>query len=245
MKFYPVYYFTLACPTIEATLKKIDEYVEKEDVIGIQIDMPSKDPYGETDMVKSMMAKCLKDYNENYDLYMDSILSVRSKHKNLQIHIVVYPDVVAEIGINKFVDFCKDVNAYTVRIAGTEVFPAYVDALKEAGLPVSDTINYFMPEEDIERCKNTTGIIHMRSKRKTEAPNRGLETWKDRIAYVRKKGVTARIFATADMKTADDLIAAKNGGADGVYVGNVLMNLWNDEKKLWPLLHEMQMTIEK
>lgn len=245
MKFYPVYYFTLACPTIETTLRKIDEYVERENIIGIQIDMPSKDPYGETDMVKAMMARCLSDYNENYDLYMESILSVRKKHENLQIHIVVYPDVVAAIGIEKFVKFCKNANAYTVRIAGTEVFPDYVSALNDAGLPVSDSINYFMPEEDIERCKSTTGIIHMRTRRKTEAPNRGLETWKDRIAYVRNKGVTARIFATADMKTAADLITAREGGADGVYVGNVLMNLWNDEEKLWSLLHEMQMTIEK
>ena len=119
----------------------------------------------------------------------------------------------------------------------------YIECLKERGLPVSDTINYFMPEEDIERCRTATGIIHMRTRRKTEAPNRGLETWKDRIAYVRDKGVTARIFATADMKTADDLVVAREGGADGVYVGNVLMNLWNDEPALWKLLAEMQSTI--
>ncbi len=243
MKFYPVYYFTLACPTIDRTLEKVDQYVAKAAVRGIQIDMPSADPYGETDMVKAMMAKCIADYNGNYDYYMDQIRSIRDKHKDLEIHVVVYPDVVATIGKEKFADFCKEIDAFTVRIAGTEVFPDYIECLKERGLPVSDTINYFMPEEDIERCRTATGIIHMRTRRKTEAPNRGLETWKDRIAYVRDKGVTARIFATADMKTADDLVVAREGGADGVYVGNVLMNLWNDEPALWKLLAEMQSTI--
>lgn len=243
MKFYPVYYFTLACPTIDKTLEKIDQYVQKANVRGIQIDMPSKDPYGETDMVKAMMAKCLQDYNENYDAYMDAIRSIRKKHPDLEIHVVVYPDVVETIGIEKFTDFCKEINAFTVRIAGTETFENFITYLNEHGVVTSDCINYAMPEEDIVRCRNTKGIIHMRTKRKTEAPNRGLETWKQRLDYVRGKGVTARVFATADMKTAQDLINAREAGADGVYVGNVLMNLWNDEEALWKLLREMQQTI--
>lgn len=243
MKFYPVYYFTLACPTIERTLEKIDQYVEKANVRGIQIDMPSGDPYGETDMVKAMMAKCISDYNGNYDAYMDAIRSIRKKHENLEIHVVVYPDVVERIGIEKFTEFCKEISAFTVRIAGTEVYEHYISYLDAHGVITSDCINYAMPEEDIKRCCNTKGIIHMRTKRKTEAPNRGLETWEQRLNYVREHGVTARIFATADMKTAQDLINARDAGADGVYVGNVLMNLWDDEEALWKLLGEMQDTI--
>lgn len=107
MKFYPVYYFTLACPTIDRTLEKVDQYVANAAVRGIQIDMPSADPYGETDMVKAMMSKCIADYNGNYDYYMDQIRSIRDKHKDLEIHVVVYPDVVAKIGKEKFADFCK------------------------------------------------------------------------------------------------------------------------------------------
>lgn len=245
MKFYPVYYFTLACPTIERTLEKVDQYAEKAGVNAIQIDMPSKDPYGETDLVKAMMAKCLADHNEQYDVFMDAIRSIRKKHPDMEIHIVVYPDVVDSIGLEKFTDFCKEINAFTVRIAGTETFPDVIDYLNAHGLVTSDCINYSMPEEDVIRCRDTKGIIHMRTKRKTEAPNRGLETWEQRLKYVRDHGVTARVFATADMKTAQDLINAREAGADGVYVGNVLMNLWDDEEALWKLLKEMQATIQE
>ncbi|MDD4012177.1 MAG: tryptophan synthase subunit alpha [Sphaerochaetaceae bacterium] len=245
MKFYPVYYFTLACPTIERTLEKIDQYVKKCNILGIQIDMPSRDPYGETDLVKAMMANCIEAYNGNYDLFMDRIRSIRAKHPSLEIHVVVYPDVVESIGIEKFTDFCKDIGAFTVRIAGTETFDEYISYLNSHRVITSDCINYSMPEEDIVRCQSVTGIIHMRTKRKTEAPNRGLETWKQRLEFVRSKGVKARVFATADMKTAQDLVNAREAGADGVYVGNVLMNLWDDEESLWKLLAQMQSTIVK
>lgn len=241
MKFYPVYYFTIACPTIEKTMEMIDSYVEKCHIRGIQIDMPSSDPYGETDMVKQRMAKALESCG-GYDTYMDAIRAVRKKHPTLELHIVVYPDVIDAIGIERFTVFCKEVEAFTVRIAGTETFQDYINYLDTHGIVTSDCINYAMPEEDIERCRATKGIIHMRTKRKTEAPNRGLETWEQRLRYVRDKGVTARIFATADMKTAEDLIAARDAGADGVYVGNVLMNLWDNEEALWKLLAEMEAT---
>ena len=240
MKFYPVYYFTMACPTIEKSLEMIDKYVEKCHIRGVQLDMPSTDPYGETDMVKARMAQGVANYT--YDDFMNAIREVRKKHPTLEIHIVVYPDVIDSIGIEKFTDFCKEINAFTVRIAGSETFVDYIKYLDDHGLVTSDYINYFMPEEDFERCQNTKGIIHIRTKRKTEAPNRGFETWAQRIPYIRSKGVTARLFATADMKTAEDLIAAREGGADGVYVGNVLMNLWDDEEKLFKLLSEMEAT---
>ena len=242
MKFYPVYYFTLACPTIERTLDMVDQYVEKCGVQGIQIDMPSGDPYGETDMVKAMMAKCLADHHGDYNVFMDAIRGIRAKHPGLEIHVVVYPDVVDAIGLEKFTEFCREINAFTVRIAGTDPCAESIRYLNGHGQITSDCIGYYMPEEDIERCRSARGIIHMRSRRKTDAPNRGLETWAQRIAYVRGRGVSARIFATADMKTAQDLAVAREAGADGAYVGNVLMNLWNDEEALWKLLHEMQAT---
>ena len=240
MKFYPVYYFTLACPTIERTLEKVAQYVEKAGVRGIQIDMPSRDPYGETDMVKAMMAKCLEDYGGNYDAYMDAIRGIRRKYADLEIHVVVYPDVVECIGIEKFTDFCKEINAFTVRIAGTEVFEEYISYLDDHGVVTSDCINYSMPDEDVNRCRNTKGIIHMRTKRKTEAPNRGFETWEQRIGYLRSRGVQAPIFAIADMKGAQDILRAKDGGADGVIVGNVLMQLWNDPAAFDAKLKEIQ-----
>lgn len=241
MKFYPVYYFTIACPTIEKTLEMVDRYVEKCHIRGIQIDMPSADPYGETDMVKKRMAEALEKYR-TYDVFMDAIREIRRRHPALEIHVVVYPDVIDSIGIEKFTEFCKEIDAFTVRIAGSVTYEDYINYMDDHGLTTSDNIHYSMPEEDIVRCRRTRGIIHMRTKRKTEAPNRGLETWEQRLQYVRGKGVTARVFATADMKTAADLLAAREGGADGVYVGNVLMNLWDNEEALWKLLAEMEAT---
>ena len=42
------------------------------------------------------------------------------------------------------------------------------------------------------------------------------------------------------MKGAEDILRAKNGGANGTIVGNVLMQLWDDEDAFEKKLKEIQ-----
>ena len=67
-----------------------------------QIDMPSKDPFSETDFVKELMKNSLID-DSSYDRYMDGIREIRRRHPQIDLHVVVYDDVVDSIGVEKFI----------------------------------------------------------------------------------------------------------------------------------------------
>ena len=71
MGFTVVYYVCIACPTIERTIEMVDRYVA-HGAKAFQIDMPSKDPFSETEFVKKMMKESLSA-NLTYDDYMNGI----------------------------------------------------------------------------------------------------------------------------------------------------------------------------
>lgn len=243
MSFKVIYYLSIACPTVEKTLEMYDQYVARG-ATSFQVDMPSSDPYGETDFIKKMMADALAAH-PNYDYYMDAFRKMRAMHPGIELSVVVYKDVMDAIGIEKFAEFCKEIDAFTVRLAGHDEREAYTKVLHEKGLKTVEAIDYYMSEAPIARAREATTFVTMRSKRKTEAPNPGLESWQDRVAHVRERGVTAPIFAVADMKTADNINAAKQGGASGTIVGNALMQLWDqDEAALWDKFAEFQSCVE-
>lgn len=242
MAFTVMYYISIACPTIERSLAMIDWYVA-QGADNFQIDMPSFDPYGETDFIKSMMENALKK-NSNYDDYMDAFRAIRAKHPGIKLSVVVYKDVIDKIGIETFTAFCNEIGAYSVRQAGTDDRAENTAYMQAHGIYTVEGIGYAMHDAHIEPLVGKNNIVVMRTRRKTEAPNPGFETWEKRIGYVRDKGVTAPIYAIADMRTASDLKAAKAGGADGVIVGNVLMRLWDDESALLEKFNELQSVAE-
>ena len=238
MAFRVIYYISLACPTVERSLEMIEKYIQAG-ANSFQIDMPSHDPYGETDFVKKCMHDALAAHGD-YDFYMDTFRELRRRHPQLEISIVVYKDVIDEIGIEKFTDFCNEIGMYSVRLAGNDDREAYTKYMRDHGLYTVEGVGYYMPEEHIQAVLGRNNIVTLRTKRKTEAPNRGMETWEQRVGYPRSRGVTAPIFAIADMKGAEDILRAKNGGANGTIVGNVLMQLWDDEDAFEKKLKEIQ-----
>ena len=238
MAFRVIYYISMACPTVERSLEMIEKYIDAG-CTSFQIDMPSHDPYGETDFVKKCMHDALEVHSD-YGFYMDAFRELRRKHPALQISIVVYKDVIDTIGIEKFTDFCTEIGMYTVRLAGNDEREEYTQYMRSHGLFTVEGVGYYMPEDHIQAVLGRNNIVTLRTKRKTEAPNRGFETWEQRIGYLRSRGVQSPIFAIADMKGAQDILRAKDGGADGVIVGNVLMQLWNDPAAFDAKLKEIQ-----
>lgn len=239
MSFNIMYYFTIACPTVEKTLEMIDRYAERG-VNCIQIDMPSSDPFGESDFVKEMMRDALKEH-PGYGYYMDAIRSVRRKHPDMIISMVVYPDVIDAIGVENYIAFLKEIDARYNMIAG--VHEQCVKRMNEEKISlVRGAIAYHQPEYDIEdaRAYDVSDIVLMRTKRVTESLNRKCHAWADRVRLAREGGVKCQIWAVAEIGSGADMAERKNAGMQGAIVGNVLMRLWNDEDKLWALLDEFQ-----
>lgn len=245
MGFKIMYYVTLACPTVDKTLEMIDKYVERG-VNSLQIDMPSSDPFGETDFVKEMMKNGLKN-GYSYDDYMDAIRKVRAKYPDVDLSIVVYPDVIESIGLDRYMAFLKEIGAKDNILCTDE--EALFRAFDENGLTYMTNIPYNDPEYGIEQNERfgekKDHIITMRTRRRTDAVNRRCDSWKDRVKLAREGGLACKLYAVADVQTAEDVAERKEAGLDGVIIGNVLMRLWDDEEELWKRLAAFESYVEE
>ena len=114
MKFTPIYYVCIACPTVEKTIEMVDKYVA-HGATAFQIDMPSKNPFAETEFVKGMMKDSLSA-EPDYSHYMDGFRKIREHHPKLELHIVVYDDVIDSIGTKEFCDFVQEVHAASILV---------------------------------------------------------------------------------------------------------------------------------
>lgn len=245
MAFRVMYYLCLTCPTVEDTLTKIDEYVERGADF-LQIDMPSSDPFAESDFIKEMMKNGLAQ-NSSYDYYMDVLRSVRKKHPDIDLSVVVYTDVVETIGYRKYLDFLKEIGAKNNMIAGD--LPEFRKMMDEEGVTYFRGFSYSDPEYDLEELMklNLTeeDIVCTRTRRRVESINRRYDTWEKRIALAKSYGLKAKIYAVAEIETKEDMLERKNAGCDGAIIGNKLMRLWNEPDKLWKLFDEFQSCVEK
>lgn len=241
MDFRAVYYIVMGYPSLEKTKEMVDRYVE-HGVRAIQLDMPSRDPYGESPFIQTRMAQALSQYPD-YESYMQALREIRLKHPDLEVHLVVYPDVIREIGLERFTAFCREVGTYTVLGAKD---PASLTYMNEHGVTTSSFINCDCPDSAIELAKrNDQQIVMLRNQREDMEPVPGRATVEDRVRYVREKGVRAPLFAVAGIHSKEMLEQAREAGADGAYVGTVLMKLWDDEEALWKKLEEFQSVTEK
>ncbi len=242
MKFTPIYYICIACPTVEKTMEMVDKYVA-HGAAAFQIDMPSKDPFAETEFVKSMMKGTL-DSIPNYDHYMNAIRRIRDKYPSLEIHIVVYDDVIDSIGLEKFCRFIQNIHAASIMVPGmTDAHRAYAESL---GIAVFRSTTHEMKDEQIDFCAaaREDSYICLRNKKPGEADRPGCETWEKKYAFMRARGVKGNIYSVFGIKTKEELAAVKKTGARGAIIGNVLMRLWDDEEKLWNLLADFQSLAE-
>lgn len=242
MSFTPVYYVCIACPTTGRTLDMIEKYIE-QGATAFQIDMPSKDPFSETEFVKSMM-KQAREQEPDYDAYMDAIKTIRQRHPALEIHIVVYNDVIDSIGLERFTDFCKGIDAASLMIPGSS--SENLLFLERNGFRVFRSIIHDLPEVRIQLAAGVgkDGIVGLRNRKPGEVDKPGYETFEKKYAYVRERGVTAPVYSVFGISTKEELARIKATGAQGAIIGNVLMKLWDDPEAFTKLLNDFQSLAE-
>lgn len=236
--FHLIYYISLGCPSIEHSLKKAEEYLE-HGVRALQFDLPSRNPYRETEFIKSRMAYAYEKY-KSYDPFLDALSGFRASHPGFEMQMVSYEDVILTIGTQRYIEFCKANSIHTVRIAGEGVIEMARKDLNEAGIDTLTFIDFNMPQKDIDFAIQTGRAVMLRNVRSTQEPRDGMISWQSRLRFLRDCGVKAPVYATAGIKSGLDLLEAKQAGADGAYVGSCLMSLWEDEKAMISLLDDLE-----
>lgn len=242
MKFSPTFYIINGWPSVEKTVEMVDRYVE-HGVNAIQICMPSQNPYGESKFIQERMRHAIDKYGLKYEVFMECIREIRRRHPDLEFHQVLYNDVADNIGLEQFADYCLEVHTYTVMVDNNDT----ADYLNSRGVRTTDFLHYDMPEFMVERAVRTNNLVMLRSNSRYEdmAPRDGMASWKARIAWLRGRGVKGPIYAVAGISTKEQLQEIKDAGADGAYIGTALMQLWDNEEKLWETLDSFKSLTEK
>lgn len=242
MKFSPVFYIINGWPTVEKTIEMTDRYVE-HGVNAIQICMPSTNPWGESQFIQERMKHALDTYGHDYTIFMNCIREIRRRHPDLEFHQVLYNDVADSIGLERFADYCLEIRTYTVMVDDLKT----ADYLNSRGVRTTDFLMYNMPEDMVRRAVETKNLVMLRSNSRYEdmAPRDGMSTWKQRISWLRERGVEGPIYPVAGISTKEQLQEVKDAGANGAYIGTALMRLWDDEDALWAKLEEFKSLTER
>lgn len=238
MEFHPIYYITLVCPSLEESLKKIREYIQ-HGASALQIDMPSRAPTYETPFVKEMMAKALAEY-DGYDRFMEELSTVRREHPEVEIHLVLYPDVIESIGFERFVRFFQEAGFASLMLVSTD--ETLRGALRDAGITLLSSMSKDMTDEEIEKAVHAPAedVIALNYRLHSQSARTEYPAFGDKIRFLRERGVRAKLFAVEGITTREMMQEVRDAGAQGALVGNVLMRLWNEQDKLWALFQQFQ-----
>ena len=138
-----ILYLSNGYPTMESSIQMAREYVDAGCRI-IEVDFPSRDPYLESDLIKSRMAKALEKCDD-YDAYMEEILTIKRQNPHTKLLLLAYENTILEIGVDKYIRYCKD-NGFEdlllVGLSGNEVKQKIIDA----GLRVSCYVQYHISQ---------------------------------------------------------------------------------------------------
>lgn len=238
MSFRPIYYISIACPTIENSINMIEQYIA-HGADAIQVDMPSTNPLYETEFIAQCMAQALRSY-PGYDIYWDALRRVKQAHRELELHLVVYPDVIEQIGRDRFAACCNEIEIASVMIAGgSRELSCF---LLGQGITVIGRIDRMLDTGQLLQLREegASGIYNFNYKHHREAAPHGCKSFAEKIAYIRRMGVTCRILAVEGIADEQMMREVKEAGADGALVGNVLMRLWGDDAALWSLFRAFE-----
>lgn len=216
-------YLSNGYPSLEQSYQMAIEYADAGCNI-IEVDFPSRNPYLESDYIATRMKKalqCCDDYAE----YMNSIVKIKEKLPNVKLLVLAYENTVEEIGVEKFIQFCLEHDLKDILLVGLSDDKAK-NKILDAGLCVSCYIQFHMPEEEIERAKNSNGFVYMQAKPyEDQEINEKYPTLKDCIAYLRKLGITRPIYCGVGVHKPEDISLVKEAGGDAAFVGSTILKL--------------------
>ena len=222
-----ILYLSNGYPTMESSIQMAREYVDAGCRI-IEVDFPSRDPYLESDLIKSRMAKALENCDD-YDAYMEEILTIKRQNPHTKLLLLAYENTILEIGVDKYIRYFKD-NGFEdlllVGLSGNEVKQKIIDA----GLRVSCYVQYQMLEEEIASAKDSNGFVYLQAK---PTPGQGYvnpkyPTLKDCVEGLRASGIQRPINCGVGVHAPEDVRMVKEAGGDAAFVGSTILKLQED-----------------
>lgn len=228
MSFELICFLNFGYPTIEASLLDVEKYYDCG-CRTIQLDVPSRDPYLEQQYVKDRMSHCLKT-NPDLSSYFGGIEEVHRRHPDIKIHLSLYGDTVERIGVEKVIDFCKRNGIEDLGIISDS--PVIRQAKEKAGMVSTAYVGCDVSDCEVERARAADKVSVQVRPLPGQKVNDRFASFADRVRYLRSQGARGKIYASVGIKTPEDIRAIKAAGADGAYIGSVLMQAIDNAPEL-------------
>lgn len=218
-------YLSFGFPSIDESLEMAKHYIESGCDM-IECDFPTDNAFLDSELIGGRMKKALEAC-PNYDEYFEGIRKLRKMHPEVPLILLAYEHTLVKIGVDKFIDFCKENNTLDMILVGIED-ESIKAKLIENGIRLSCYVQYFLDETEVEIASRSNGFVYMQGKPTNCEPKKGYEELKDCIGYLREKEIKNPVYCGVGISTPEDIEMAKNAGADGVFIGSAIMNRQND-----------------
>lgn len=216
-----ILYLSNGYPNLESSYQTAIEYAEAGCKI-IEIDFPSRDPYLEGEYIADRMQQALR-VCDDYEKYMETIVAIKKRLPDIQFLLLAYENTVEEIGVEKFIAFCKENRLEDILLVGLKD-AVIKNKIIASGLKVSCYVQYQMLQEEIDSALESNGFVYMQAKPGDEI-NPQYKTLKDCIRHLRECGIERPIYCGVGIHTPEDVKMAKEAGADAAFVGSTILKL--------------------
>ncbi len=225
MAFELVCYLNFGYPTIADGLREAEIYYENG-CRALQLDVPSRDPYLEHDFIKERMRICL-EHEPDYQKYFDAIIGFHRTHPDVALYFMLYENVVEELGVERIARFCKAAGIrYASYVGSNEQIRSTLEA---RGLGLCCYVQFHLPDDEIAFARASDGPVFLQAKNVGRIGH-GCRSFAEALGYLRAAGITGRVYASVGIKTPEDIAMTRQAGADGAFVGSVLMHSLGDTR---------------
>ena len=233
-----ILYLSNGYPTIEASYNMAMEYADAGCKM-MEVDFPSRNPYLDSEFIQNRMLKAVEECDD-YEKYMDSVVAIKKKLPDVKILVLAYESTVVEIGVQRFIDFCLENDLKDILLVGN-TGDEVKDQIIAAGLQVSCYVQYHLPQEEIERAKQSNGFVYLQAKPyENQEVNEKYPELKDCIAYLRECGIDRPIYCGVGVHAPEDVKFVKEAGADAAFVGSAILKLHGDVKAMKDKIREFR-----
>jgi tryptophan synthase alpha chain len=216
-----ILYLSNGYPNLESSYQTAIEYADAGCKI-IEIDFPSRNPYLEGEYIADRMKQAL-NVCDDYEKYMESIIAIKKRLPDIRFLLLAYENTVEEIGIEKFIGFCKQNGIEDILLVGLKD-ETIKNKIIASGLKVSCYVQYQMLQEEIDSAMQSNGFVYIQAKPGDEI-NPQYETLKDCIQHLRDCGIERPVYCGVGIHTPEDVKMAKEAGADAAFVGSTILKL--------------------
>lgn len=226
MAFELVCYLNFGYPTIADGLRDAEIYYQNG-CRALQLDIPSRDPYLEHDFIQERMRICL-EHEPDYQKYFDAIIEFHHQHPDVALYFMLYENTVEELGVDRIVQFCKKAGICSASYVGSN--EQIRNSFEAQGVGLCCYVQFHLPEDEIAFARKSNGPVLLQAKSVGKIGH-NCSSFAEGLQYLRTAGITGRIYASVGIKTPEDIVTVRRAGADGAFIGSVLMQRLDNAKQ--------------